>query len=179
MICTLSKKFAKKDPTHFNIFVIILMSVSGRCSGISRADGRNASLEHIMVELGQRWVLSLRKQKLYRKGYREVTLHFHQWERELPRRSRLSAYLCDFYISSWSTQQRTRVFFFIQLKDQSSFHHRRGGGALEDFGGASRCFQGRKDGSQSSLTEHHERLLKIDCKLGGIIRMLRGHRGIR
>ena len=26
------------------------MSVSGRCSGISRADGRNASLEHIMVE---------------------------------------------------------------------------------------------------------------------------------
>ena len=69
--------------------------------------------------------------------------------------------------------------FFIQLKDQSSFHHRRGGGALEDFGGVSRCFQGRKDGSQSSLTEHHERLLKIDCKLGGIIRMLRGHRGIR
>ena len=58
--------------------------------------------------------------------------------------------------------------FFIQLKDQSSFHHRRGGeGHWRIFfwgGGESRCFQGRKDGSQSSLTEHHERLLKIDCK---------------
>ena len=60
MICTLSKKFAKKDPTHFDIFVIILMSVSGRCSGISRADGRNASLEHIMVEFTASTCPSLR-----------------------------------------------------------------------------------------------------------------------
>ena len=36
------------------------MSVSGRCSGISRADGRNASLEHIMVEFTASTCPSLR-----------------------------------------------------------------------------------------------------------------------
>ena len=145
------------------------MSVSGRCSGISRADGRNASLEHIMVEftastcpslrgkprlffpsafqrdiLGKRWVLSLRKQKLYRKGYREVALHFHQWERQLPRRSRLSAYLCDFYISSWSTQQRTRVFFLSSWRISHHFIIAGGEGRWRILGGGITMFSGEK-----------------------------------
>ena len=183
------------------------MSVSGRCSEISCADDTNASLEHIMVEFtastcpslrGKPWLFFLQHFKgtswvndecsifasrnfTEKDTVRVLCIFTSQWERQLPRRSRLSAYLCDFYISSWSTQQRTRVF--VYPAEGSVIIHRRGGGegggALEDFGGESRCFQGRKDGGRSSLTEHHEGLLKIDCKWGGIIRMLQGHRGIR
>ena len=180
------------------------MSVSGRCSGISRADGRNASLEHIMVEFtastcpslrGKPWLFFLQ----HFKGTSSSTMSAQSSQAEtLQKRIPSGCFAfspasekdscpeeADFLricvTSTYPADQPNRETgsFFIQLKDQSSFHHRRGGGALEDFGGASRCFQGRKDGSQSSLTEHHERLLKIDCKLGGIIRMLRGHRGIK
>ena len=181
------------------------MSVSGRCSGISRADGRNASLEHIMVEFtastcpslrGKPWLFFLQHFKgtswvndecsifasrnfTEKDTVRLLCIFTSQWERQLPRRSRLSAYLCDFYISSWSTQQRTRVFLYPAEGSVIISSLPGGEGRWRILGGESRCFQGRKDGSQSSLTEHHERLLKIDCKLGGIIRMLRGHRGIR
>ena len=180
------------------------MSVSGRCSGISRADGGNASLEHIMVEFtastcpslrGKPWLFFLQ----HFKGTSSSTMSAQSSQAEtLQKRIPSGCFAfspasekdscpeeADFLricvTSTYPADQPNRETgsFFIQLKDQSSFHHRRGGGALEDFGGVSRCFQGRKDGSQSSLTEHHERLLKIDCKLGGIIRMLRGHRGIR
>ena len=181
------------------------MSVSGRCSEISCADDRNASLEHIMVEFtastcpslrGKPWLFFLQHFKgtswvndecsifasrnfTEKDTVRLLCIFTSQWERQLLRRSRLSAYLCDFYISSWSTQQRTRVFVY-PAEGSVIIHRRGGGGALEDFwGGESWCFQGRKDGGRSSLTEHHEGLLKIDCKWGGIIRMLQGHRGIR
>ena len=43
-IYTLAKEFAKKDHRLFDTFVVIFMSVSGRRSDISWADGRNASL---------------------------------------------------------------------------------------------------------------------------------------
>ena len=49
-IYSLAEEFAKKDHTHFDTFVVIFMSFCGRCSEISCADGRNASLEHIMEE---------------------------------------------------------------------------------------------------------------------------------
>ena len=180
------------------------MSVSGRCSEISCADDTNASLEHIMVEFtastcpslrGKPWLFFLQ----HFKGTSSSTMSAQSSQAEtLQKRIPSGCFAfspasekdscpeeADFLricvTSTYPADQPNRETgsFFIQLKDQSSFHHRRGGGALEDFGGASRCFQGRKDGSQSSLPEHHERLLKIDCKLGGIIRMLRGHRGIK
>ena len=179
------------------------MSVSGRCSGISRADGRNASLEHIMVEFTASTCPSLRgKPRLFFlqhfKGTswvndecsvfasrsfteKDTVRLFCIFTSEKDSCPEEADFLRICVTSTYPADQPNREpgSLFIQLKDQSSFHRCRGGGALEDFGGESRCFQGRKDGSQSSLTEHHERLLKIDCKLGGIIRMLRGHRGIK
>ena len=146
------------------------MSVSGRCSGISRADGRNASLEHIMVEFTASTCPSLRgKPRLFflqhfkgtswvndecsifasrnfteKDTVRLLCIFTSQWERQLPRRSRLSAYLCDFYISSWSTQQRTRVFFLSSWRISQHFIIAGGGGALEDFGGGITMFSGEK-----------------------------------
>ena len=49
-IYTLAEEFAKKDHTLYDTFVVIFMSVSGLCSEISGADGRNASLEDVMME---------------------------------------------------------------------------------------------------------------------------------
>ena len=205
-ICTLSKKFAKKDPTYFDTFVIIFMSVSGRCSEISCADDTNASLEHIMVEFtastcpslrGKPWLFFLQ----HFKGTSSSTMSAQSSQAEtLQKRIPSGCFAfspasekdscpeeADFLricvTSTYPADQPNREpgSLFIQLKDQSSFiAGGGGGGALEDFwGGESWCFQGRKDGGRSSLTEHHERLLKIDCKWGGVIRMLQCHRGIR
>ena len=177
------------------------MSVSGRCSGISRADGRNASLEHIMVEFTASTCPSLLgKPRLFFLQHFKGTSWVNDECSVFASRSFTEKdtvrLLCIFTSEKYSCPEEADFLricvtstypadqpnrepgsLFIQLKDQSSFIA--GGGALEDFGGESRCFQGRKDGGRSSLTEHHEGLLKIDCKWGGIIRMLQGHRGIR
>ena len=49
-IYNLAKEYAKIDHTLFDTFVVIFMSDSGQCSEISCADGRKASLEHVMEE---------------------------------------------------------------------------------------------------------------------------------
>ncbi|XP_027041822.1 uncharacterized protein LOC113669936 [Pocillopora damicornis] len=65
-IYNLAKEFAKKDHTYFDTFVVIFLSFSGRCSEISCPDGRNASLEHVMVEFTASRCPSLRgKPKLF------------------------------------------------------------------------------------------------------------------
>ena len=40
-VYNLAKKFAKKNHTHFDTFVVIFLSVSDQCNKISCADGRN------------------------------------------------------------------------------------------------------------------------------------------
>ena len=180
------------------------MSVSGRCSGISRADGRNASLEQIMVEFTASTCPSLLgKPRLFFLQHFKGTSWVNDECSVFASRSFTEKdavrLLCIFTSEKYSCPEEADFLricvtstypadqpnrepgsLFIQLKDQSSFIAGGGGGALEDFwGGESWCFQGRKDGGRSSLTEHHERLLKIDCKWGGVIRMLQGHRGIR
>ena len=181
------------------------MSVSGRCSGISRADGRNASLEHIMVEFtastcpslrGKPWLFFLQ----HFKGTSSSTMSAQSSQAEtLQKRIPSGCFAfspasekdscpeeADFLricvTSTYPADQPNREpgSFFYPAEGSVIISSSPGGrGAGGFWGGESRCFQGRKDGSQSSLTEHHERLLKIDCKWGGIIRMLRGHRGIR
>ena len=144
------------------------MSVSGRCSEISCADDRNANLEHIMVEFtastcpslrGKPWLFFLQHFKgtswvndecsifasrnfTEKDTVRLLCIFTSQWERQLPRRSRLSAYLCDFYISSWSTQQRTRVF--VYPAEGSVIIHRRGGRGAGGFWGGVTMFSGEK-----------------------------------
>ena len=181
------------------------MSVSGRCSGISRADGRNASLEHIMVEFTASTCPSLRgKPRLFFlqhfKGTSWVNDECSVFASRIFAEKDTVRLLCIFtsekdscpeeadflricVTSTYPADQPNREpeLFLSSWRISHHFIIAGGEGALEDFGGGgeSRCFQGRKDGSQPSLTEHHERLLKIDCKWGGVIRMLRGHRGIR
>ena len=189
-IYNLAKEFAKKDHTYFDTFVVIFLSFSGRCSEISCPDGRNASLEHVMVEFTASRCPSLRgKPKLFFvqrvKGIpsrvdNECSIFASGSfaEKDAVRLPCISAsekdscpeeadFLLICVTSTYPADQPNREpgSLFIQLKDQSSFiAGGGGGGALEDFGGESRCFQGRKDGGRSSLTEHHEGLLKIDCK---------------
>ena len=164
------------------------MSVSGRCSEISCADDTNASLEHIMVEFTASTCPSLRgKPRLFFlqhfKGTswvndecsvfasrsfteKDTVRLFCIFTSEKDSCPEEADFLRICVTSTYPADQPNREpgSLFIQLKDQSSFIAGGGGGALEDFGGESRCFQGRKDGGRSSLTEHHERLLKIDCK---------------
>ena len=179
------------------------MSVSGRCSGISRADGRNTSLEHIMVEFTASTCPSLRgKPRLFFlqhfKGTSWVILSAQSSQAEALQKRILWGCFAFSPVRKTATPKKPTFCVFVWLlhiqlinptENQGLFlsswrisHHfiiAGGEGRWRILGGESRCFQGRKDGSQSSLTEHHERLLKIDCKWGGIIRMLRGHRGIR
>ena len=180
------------------------MSVSGRCSGISRADGRNASLEHIMVEFTASTCPSLRgKPRLFFLQHFKGTSWVNDECSVFASRSFTEKdtvrLLCIFtsekdscpeeadflricVTSTYPADQPNREpgSFFYPAEGSVIISSSPGGrGAGGFLGGESRCFQGRKDGSQSSLTEHHERLLKIDCKWGGIIGMLRGHRGIR
>ena len=168
MICTLSKKFAKKDPTHFDIFVINLMSVSGRCSGISRADGRNASLEHIMVEFTASTCPSLRgKPRLFFlqhfKGTSWVNDECSVFASRIFTEKDTVRLLCIFtsekdscpeeadflricVTSTYPADQPNREpgSLFIQLKDQSSFHHCRGGRGAGGFWGGITMFSGEK-----------------------------------
>ncbi|RMX57946.1 hypothetical protein pdam_00024050 [Pocillopora damicornis] len=65
-VYNLAKKFAKKNHTYFDTFVVIFLSVSDQCNKISCADGRNASLEHFMEEFTASRCPSLRgKPKLF------------------------------------------------------------------------------------------------------------------
>ena len=65
-VYNLAKKFAKKNHTHFDTFVVIFLSVSDQCNKISCADGRNASLEDFMEEFTASRCPSLRgKPKLF------------------------------------------------------------------------------------------------------------------
>ena len=65
-VYNLAKKFAKKNHTHFDTFVVIFLSVSDQCNKISCADDRNASLEHFMEEFTASRCPSLRgKPKLF------------------------------------------------------------------------------------------------------------------
>ena len=47
-IYNFAKEYAIKDHAHFDTFVVIFISVSGRCSEISCADGRNANLSKLL-----------------------------------------------------------------------------------------------------------------------------------
>ena len=180
------------------------MSVSGRCSGISRADGRNASLEHIMVEFTASTCPSLRgKPRLFSfsisKGHLGSTMSAQSSQAEslqkripwgcsafspvrktaAPKKPTFCVFVWLLHIQLINPTENQGLF----LSSWRISHHfiiaGEGRGTGGFWGEETRCFQGRKDGSQSSLTEHYERLLKIDCKWGGVIRMLRGHRGIR
>ena len=128
------------------------MSVSGRCSGISRADGRNASLEHIMVEFTASTCPSLRgKPRLFFlqhfKGTSWVNDECSVFASRIFTEKDTVRLLCIFtsekdscpeeadflricVTSTYPADQPNREpgSFFIQLKDQSSFHHRGGGG---------------------------------------------------
>lgn len=45
-----AEEFAKKDHSHFDSFVVIVMSICGQDSEMCSVDGKNVSLEHIMSE---------------------------------------------------------------------------------------------------------------------------------
>ena len=62
---SLADELAKKDHSLFDTFVVIFITSSGQCSGISCAGGRNASLEHVMMEFTASRCLSLRVNPSY------------------------------------------------------------------------------------------------------------------
>ena len=145
------------------------MSVSGRCSGISRADGRNASLEHIMVEFtastcpslrGKPWLFFLQ----HFKGTSSSTMSAQSSQAEtLQKRIPSGCFAfspasekdscpeeADFLricvTSTYPADQPNREpgSLFIQLKDQSSFHHCPGGRGAGGFWGGITMFSGEK-----------------------------------
>ena len=190
-IYSLAEEFAKKDHTHFDTFVVIFMSFCGRCSEISCADGRNASLEHIMEEFRASRCPSLRgKPKLFfvqrfRGTSSRVNNEYLFFESGsfaekdamrmpcIPASERDSCpeeadFLLVGVTSTYPADQPIRepASLFIQVKDQSSFVTQEGGeGRLRILRGIT-YFLGGKDGGQSSLTGQNEGLLKINCQWG-------------
>ena len=146
------------------------MSVSGRCSEISCADDTNASLEHIMVEFtastcpslrGKPWLFFLQ----HFKGTSSSTMSAQSSQAEtLQKRIPSGCFAfspasekdscpeeADFLricvTSTYPADQPNREpgSLFIQLKDQSSFHHCPGGrGAGGFWGGNHDVFRGEK-----------------------------------
>ena len=47
---TVAQEFAEKDHSHFDMFAVVVMTISGQGNEIYCADGRNACLEHVMME---------------------------------------------------------------------------------------------------------------------------------
>ena len=146
------------------------MSVSGRCSGISRADGRNASLEHIMVEFTASTCPSLRgKPRLFFlqnfKGTSWVNDECSVFASRSFTEKDTVRLLCIFtsekdscpeeadflricVTSTYPADQPNREpgSLFIQLKDQSSFIAGGGGGerGAGGFWGRVTMFSGEK-----------------------------------
>ena len=188
-IYSLAEEFAKKDHTHFDTFVVIFMSFCGRCSEISCADGRNASLEHIMEEFRASRCPSLRgKPKLFfvqrfrgtSSRVNNECLFFESGsfaEKDAMRMPCIPAserdscpeeadFLLVGVTSTYPVDQPIREpeSLFIQVKDQSSFVTQGGEeGRLRILRGIT-YFLGGKDGGQSSLTGQNEGLLKINCQ---------------
>ena len=188
-IYSLAEEFAKKDHTHFDTFVVIFMSFCGRCSEISCADGRNASLEHIMEEFRASRCPSLRgKPKLFFvQRFRGTSSTVNDecsifasgssaekdavWLPYIPTSEEDSCpeeadFLVVSVTSTYPADQPNRQpeSLFIQVKDKSSFFTQGGGeGCLRIWRGITQ-FSGGKDGGQSSLAEHNEGLLKIYCQ---------------
>lgn len=45
-----AQEFAQKDHSHFDMFAVVVMTISGQGNEIYCGDGRNACLEHVMME---------------------------------------------------------------------------------------------------------------------------------
>ena len=145
------------------------MSVSGRCSGISRADGRNASLEHIMVEFTASTCPSLRgKPRLFFlqhfKGTSWVNDECSVFASRIFTEKDTVRLLCIFtsekdscpeeadflricVTSTYPADQPNREpgsFFYPAEGSVSISSSPGGGGALEDFGGGITMFSGEK-----------------------------------
>ena len=188
-VFNLAKKFAKKNHTHFDTFVVIFLSVSDQCNKISCADGRNASLEHFMEEFTASRCPSLRgKPKLFfvqrfrgtSSRVNNECLFFESGsfaEKDAMRMPCIPAserdscpeeadFLLVGVTSTYPVDQPIREpeSLFIQVKDQSSFVTQGGEeGRLRILRGIT-YFLGGKDGGQSSLTGQNEGLLKINCQ---------------
>ena len=143
------------------------MSVSGRCSGISRTDCRNASLDHIMVEFTASTCPSLRgKPRLFFlqhfKGTSWVNDECSVFASRIFTEKDTVRLLCIFtsekdscpeeadflricVTSTYPADQPNREpgSLFIQLKDQSSFIAGGGRGAGGFWGGVT-MFSGEK-----------------------------------
>ena len=145
------------------------MSVSGRCSGISRADGGNASLEHIMVEFTASTCPSLRgKPRLFFLQHFKGTSWVNDECSVFASRSFTEKdtvrLLCIFtsekdscpeeadflricVTSTYPADQPNREpgsFFYPAEGSVIISSSPGGGGALEDFGGGITMFSGEK-----------------------------------
>ena len=154
----LADQFAKNNFTHFDAFVVILMSVSGKLTKISCAEGRNISIEDVMQDFNASRFPSLRgKPKLFfvqcfKKPYSRV----NPTGRVLRGTDTMS---CPCFCTSEEDSCPKEVDFllifvksthpessFIEVKDRSSFFTGGGGrgGALENFGGNHKVFRGKR-----------------------------------
>ena len=188
-VYNLAKKFAKKNHTHFDTFVVIFLSVSDQCNKISCADGRNASLEHFMEEFTASRCPSLRgKPKLFFvQRFRGTSSTVNDecsifasgssaekdavWLPYIPTSEEDSCpeeadFLVVSVTSTYPADQPNRQpeSLFIQVKDNSSFFTQGGGEGCPRISRGITQFSGGKDGGQSSLAEHNEGLLKIYCQ---------------
>ena len=188
----LADQFAKKNFTHFDAFVVILMSVSGKLTKISCAEGRNISIEDVMQEFNASRFRSLRgKPKLFfvqcfKKPYSRV----NPTGRVLRGTDTVS---CPCFCTSEEDSCPKEADFllicvkstnpeslFIQVKDRSSFFTGGGGRgrALENFGGNHKVFRGKRWGlvvAKKIMGDYW----KLTANRGKeVIRMLQGYRWV-
>ena len=144
----LARKFAKKNHTHFDTFVVIFLSVSDQCNKITCADDRNASLEYFMEEFTASRCPSLRgKPKLFFvqrfRGTSSTAEKDAVWLPCIPTSERDSCpeeadFLVVSVTSTYPADQPNRQpeSLFIQVKDKSSFFTQgRGEGCLRIWRG--------------------------------------------